>query len=50
MNEVNLPVFKSWRLNEPTYEALTGLSKTEIAMSLGANLVKGWRVGKGGDG
>ena len=43
LNEVYLPVFKSWRLNERNYGALTGLSKTETAERLGAELVQEWR-------
>ena len=43
LNEVYLPVFKSWRLNERMYGALTGLSKTETAVRLGAELVQEWR-------
>ena len=43
MNEVYLPVFKSWRLNERMYGALTGLSKTETAVRMGAELVQEWR-------
>ena len=43
LNEVYLPVFKSWRLNERMYGALTGLSKTETAEKLGAELVQEWR-------
>eukprot|EP00986_Skeletonema_menzelii_P014538 scaffold9751_cov153-Skeletonema_menzelii.AAC.9 len=43
MNEVHLPVFKSWRLNETMYGALTGLSKTETAERLGPKLVQEWR-------
>mmetsp|Transcript_21216 Transcript_21216/g.44552 ORF Transcript_21216/g.44552 Transcript_21216/m.44552 type:complete len:911 (-) Transcript_21216:2083-4815(-) len=43
LNEVYLPVFKSWRLNERMYGALTGLSKTETAERLGAELVQQWR-------
>lgn len=42
LNEVYLPVFKSWRLNERMYGALTGLSKTETAERLGAELVQQW--------
>ena len=42
LNEVHLPVFKSWRLNERMYGALTGLSKTETAERLGAELVQEW--------
>lgn len=43
MNQVYLPVFKSWRLNERMYGALTGLSKTETAKKLGSELVQEWR-------
>ena len=43
MNEVYLPVFKSWRMNERMYGALTGLSKKETAEQLGAELVQEWR-------
>lgn len=43
LNEVYLPVFKSWRLNERMYGALTGLSKTETAEKLGKELVQEWR-------
>jgi bisphosphoglycerate-dependent phosphoglycerate mutase family 1 len=44
MNESYLPVFKSWRLNERMYGALTGLSKTETAVQMGAELVQEWLV------
>jgi 2,3-bisphosphoglycerate-dependent phosphoglycerate mutase len=43
MNQVYLPVFKSWRLNERMYGALTGLCKRETAEQLGAELVQEWR-------
>jgi 2,3-bisphosphoglycerate-dependent phosphoglycerate mutase len=43
LNRVYLPVFKSWRLNERHYGALTGLSKTETAARLGRELVQDWR-------
>mmetsp|Transcript_2733 Transcript_2733/g.4968 ORF Transcript_2733/g.4968 Transcript_2733/m.4968 type:complete len:662 (-) Transcript_2733:4412-6397(-) len=43
LNEVYLPVFKSWRLNERMYGALTGLSKKETAEQLGHELVQAWR-------
>jgi 2,3-bisphosphoglycerate-dependent phosphoglycerate mutase len=42
-NEVYLPVFKSWRLNERHYGALTGLSKSDTAKRLGQELVQEWR-------
>jgi len=42
-NEVYVPVFKSWRLNERNYGALTGLNKTQTAEQLGEELVQSWR-------
>ena len=42
-NKVYLPVFKSWRLNERHYGALTGLNKTQTAERLGEELVQSWR-------
>eukprot|EP00532_Pseudo-nitzschia_australis_P006748 CAMPEP_0168172208 /NCGR_PEP_ID=MMETSP0139_2-20121125/5114_1 /TAXON_ID=44445 /ORGANISM="Pseudo-nitzschia australis, Strain 10249 10 AB" /LENGTH=856 /DNA_ID=CAMNT_0008089809 /DNA_START=94 /DNA_END=2664 /DNA_ORIENTATION=- len=42
-NRVYLPVFKSWRLNERFYGALTGLNKTQTAERLGEEVVQGWR-------
>jgi len=38
-----LPVYKSWRLNERHYGALTGLKKFEAAEVLGAEAVQAWR-------
>jgi 2,3-bisphosphoglycerate-dependent phosphoglycerate mutase len=43
LNEVYVPVFKSWRLNERFYGALTGLSKKQTAERLGEELVQEWR-------
>ena len=43
MNELYLPVFKSWRLNERHYGALTGLNKKQTADQLGYDLVQQWR-------
>jgi 2,3-bisphosphoglycerate-dependent phosphoglycerate mutase len=43
LEEVYLPVFKSWRLNERMYGALTGLSKKETAEQLGSSIVQEWR-------
>jgi 2,3-bisphosphoglycerate-dependent phosphoglycerate mutase len=43
LDKVYLPVFKSWRLNERNYGALTGLSKKETAEKLGHELVQEWR-------
>lgn len=42
MNESFIPVFKSWRLNERMYGALTGLSKRETADLIGQELVQSW--------
>jgi len=43
LNQVYLPVFKSWRLNERHYGALQGLCKAETAEQLGTELVQEWR-------
>lgn len=43
MNQVYLPVFKSWRLNERMYGGLTGLGKSDTAKQLGAEQVQEWR-------
>mmetsp|Transcript_1226 Transcript_1226/g.1793 ORF Transcript_1226/g.1793 Transcript_1226/m.1793 type:complete len:895 (-) Transcript_1226:143-2827(-) len=43
LDQTYLPVFKSWRLNERMYGALTGLSKKETAEKLGHELVQAWR-------
>ena len=43
LNQVYLPVFKSWRLNERMYGALTGLSKIDTAEQLGHDIVQSWR-------
>lgn len=43
MNSVYLPVFKSWRINERMYGALTGLGKKDTASQLGPDLVQQWR-------
>jgi 2,3-bisphosphoglycerate-dependent phosphoglycerate mutase len=43
INQLFLPVFKSWRLNERNYGALTGLCKMETAQKLGVQLVQSWR-------
>ena len=45
MNQLYLPVFKSWRLNERMYGALTGLCKKQTAEKLGPDLVQAWRGG-----
>lgn len=38
-----LPVYKSWRLNERNYGALTGLKKIDAANELGFDVVQAWR-------
>jgi 2,3-bisphosphoglycerate-dependent phosphoglycerate mutase len=43
LNQLYIPVFKSWRLNERMYGALTGLCKKETAEQLGSELVQSWR-------
>ena len=43
INSLHLPVYKSWRLNERSYGALTGLSKAETAKRFGAKTVQAWR-------
>ena len=44
MDTIYLPVFKSWRLNGRHYGSLTGLSKPEVAETLGTDLVQKWRT------
>ena len=43
MNENNIPIKKSWRLNERHYGALQGLNKAETAEKYGADQVLLWR-------
>jgi 2,3-bisphosphoglycerate-dependent phosphoglycerate mutase len=43
LNQIHLPVLKSWRINERHYGSLTGLSKTQTAERLGVDLVQEWR-------
>eukprot|EP00633_Aureoumbra_lagunensis_P003908 CAMPEP_0197316826 /NCGR_PEP_ID=MMETSP0891-20130614/44350_1 /TAXON_ID=44058 ORGANISM="Aureoumbra lagunensis, Strain CCMP1510" /NCGR_SAMPLE_ID=MMETSP0891 /ASSEMBLY_ACC=CAM_ASM_000534 /LENGTH=787 /DNA_ID=CAMNT_0042806489 /DNA_START=64 /DNA_END=2427 /DNA_ORIENTATION=- len=45
LGQVYRPVFKSWRLNERCYGALTGLSKPGLALELGEFRVQAWRHG-----
>ena len=45
LNKVYSPVFKSWRLNERHYGALTGLSKPGLALELGEAAVQAFRHG-----
>lgn len=42
MDTPYLPVYKSWRLNERNYGALTGLKKAEAARELGVEVVQAW--------
>ena len=43
INQLELPVQKSWRLNERHYGGLTGLNKAETAEKHGEKQVKIWR-------
>jgi 2,3-bisphosphoglycerate-dependent phosphoglycerate mutase len=43
MDQMWLPVIRSWRLNERHYGALQGLNKSETAKKLGAEQVHLWR-------
>ncbi|MDO4690957.1 MAG: 2,3-diphosphoglycerate-dependent phosphoglycerate mutase [Fusobacterium sp.] len=43
MDEIYIPVYKSWRLNERHYGALTGLNKAETAKKYGDEQVHIWR-------
>jgi len=43
MNQLWIPVQKSWRLNERFYGALQGLNKAETAAQYGAEQVQEWR-------
>lgn len=43
IDEGYLPVFKSWRLNTRSYGALEGLSKAEVAETMGEQIVQKWR-------
>mmetsp|Transcript_23305 Transcript_23305/g.49224 ORF Transcript_23305/g.49224 Transcript_23305/m.49224 type:complete len:312 (-) Transcript_23305:543-1478(-) len=38
-----LPLYKSWRLNERNYGALTGLKKGDAAREFGVEMVQDWR-------
>lgn len=44
LDQVYLPVFKSWRLNGRFYGALTGLSKAQVAELMGPERVQEWRT------
>ncbi len=43
LNEKDIPVLKSWRLNERHYGALQGLNKQETALKYGDEQVHIWR-------
>mmetsp|Transcript_3468 Transcript_3468/g.5374 ORF Transcript_3468/g.5374 Transcript_3468/m.5374 type:complete len:522 (-) Transcript_3468:1000-2565(-) len=46
LKEMNIhyrPIFKEYRLNERMYGALTGMSKSQIALTFGEELVQQWR-------
>lgn len=45
MNQLYLPVQKTWRLNERHYRALVGKNKTEMKKEYGEEQVKKWRRG-----
>ncbi|MBK4361519.1 2,3-diphosphoglycerate-dependent phosphoglycerate mutase [Candidatus Hamiltonella defensa] len=45
LQQQNLPIEKSWRLNERHYGALQGLNKSETAAKYGSEQVKQWRRG-----
>jgi 2,3-bisphosphoglycerate-dependent phosphoglycerate mutase len=43
INQVWVPVYKCWKLNERHYGHLTGLNKSEMEEKFGADEVKKWR-------
>ncbi|HPE95985.1 MAG TPA: 2,3-diphosphoglycerate-dependent phosphoglycerate mutase [Bacillota bacterium] len=43
MGETDIPVIKTWKLNERHYGALQGLNKSETAIKYGEDQVKVWR-------
>ena len=43
LDEKDIPIYKSWRLNERHYGALQGLNKIETAIKYGDEQVKVWR-------
>jgi 2,3-bisphosphoglycerate-dependent phosphoglycerate mutase len=45
MNLSNIPVVKTWKLNERHYGSLQGLNKSEMATKYGEDQVKQWRRG-----
>lgn len=44
LDQSYLPVFKSWRLSERSYGAVTGLSKADVAAQVGVDKVQAWRT------
>mmetsp|Transcript_33539 Transcript_33539/g.115360 ORF Transcript_33539/g.115360 Transcript_33539/m.115360 type:complete len:766 (-) Transcript_33539:67-2364(-) len=45
LDQIYTPVYKSWRMNERMYGALTGLSKPALALELGEAKVQSYRHG-----
>lgn len=45
MEQLSIPVNKSWRLNERHYGALQGKNKAEVALEYGEDQIKKWRRG-----
>lgn len=43
IGQTNIPIVKTWRLNERHYGALTGMNKSETAEKYGEDQVKIWR-------
>lgn len=43
LNQLWLPVDKSWRLNERHYGALQGMNKDEATQQIGQKIVYHWR-------
>ncbi|CAH0559557.1 unnamed protein product [Brassicogethes aeneus] len=43
LNQKDIPIVKSWRLNERHYGGLTGLNKTETVQKFGEEQVQIWR-------
>lgn len=42
---INIPIIKTWKLNERHYGSLQGLNKSEMATKYGEDQVKKWRRG-----
>lgn len=43
IGQENIPIFKTWRLNERHYGGLTGMNKAETAAKYGEEQVQIWR-------